>query len=58
MENKLKDSLDMILIDSGGLSLKLADTMIENVIGRLSLPLSIVPHIVINEKDYMVPMCI
>ena len=32
--------------------------MIENVIGTLSLPLSIVPLFMINKKKYMIPMCI
>lgn len=35
-----------------------SDAMIENVIGVLSLPLSIVPNFVINNKKYMIPMCI
>ena len=32
--------------------------MIENVIGKLSLPLGIVPSIKINQKEISVPMCI
>lgn len=32
--------------------------MIENVIGKLSLPLAVVPQMVINNKKYMIPMCI
>ena len=32
--------------------------MIENVIGKLSLPLAVVPSLKINEKEYSVPMCI
>jgi degradative hydroxymethylglutaryl-CoA reductase len=31
--------------------------MIENVIGKLSLPLGIVPLLQINRKQYMIPMC-
>lgn len=31
--------------------------MIENVIGTLSLPLSVVPQMMINNKKYMIPMC-
>lgn len=40
------------------MNLELADTMVENVIGKLSLPLAVVPQMVINNKNYMVPMCI
>lgn len=32
--------------------------MIENVVGKLSLPLSVVPQMVINNKSYVIPMCI
>ena len=32
--------------------------MIENVIGKLSLPLGLLPSIMINNKKYMVPMSI
>jgi hydroxymethylglutaryl-CoA reductase len=35
-----------------------ADVMIENVVGKLSLPLAIAPNFVINKKSYIVPMCI
>lgn len=43
---------------TGGLKLNVADTMIENVIGMLALPLAIVPEFVINKKKIMIPMCI
>jgi len=45
-------------LERGGLSMKAADGMIENVIGKLSLPLGIVPMLQINRKQYMIPMCI
>ena len=32
--------------------------MIENVIGKISLPLGVVPAMKINEKEYIIPMCI
>lgn len=32
--------------------------MIENVIGTLALPLSVLPEFKINHKKYMIPMCI
>jgi hydroxymethylglutaryl-CoA reductase len=43
---------------SGGLKLNIADSMTENVVGLLSLPLSVVPEFVINNKKIMIPMCI
>ena len=54
----MEKDLDRVLLQLGGLNLELADTMIENVIGTLSLPLSIVPLFMINKKKYMIPMCI
>ena len=50
--------LDYETLNTGGLNMDLADSMIENVVGILSLPLSIVPTFVINKKKYMIPMCI
>jgi len=32
--------------------------MIENVIGKLALPLGVIPSITINHKKYSIPMCI
>jgi hydroxymethylglutaryl-CoA reductase len=50
--------LDYETLRTGGLNMDLADSMIENVVGILSLPLSIVPTFVINKKKHMIPMCI
>jgi|JI61114BRNA_FD_contig_71_2251749_length_2390_multi_2_in_0_out_0_3 degradative hydroxymethylglutaryl-CoA reductase len=50
--------LNSELLQSGGLTISKADTMIENVIGRVTLPLAIAPNFVINRKSYIVPMCI
>ncbi len=49
-----------ILAMSGaaGLSEETADRMIENVIGRYSLPMGISRNFVINGKDYPIPMVI
>lgn len=58
VNGRLNNELDRVALQSGGLNLELADTMIENVIGKLSLPLGIVPQMVINNKKYMIPMCI
>ena len=49
------DANDLV---TGGLKLNVADTMTENVIGMLALPLSVVPEFVINKKKIMIPMCI
>jgi degradative hydroxymethylglutaryl-CoA reductase len=38
--------------------LGIADSMTENVIGMMSLPLSVIPEFVINKRKLMVPMCI
>jgi len=45
------------LIDSG-LSMAQADLMIENVIGRYSLPLALATNFRINDHDYLVPMVV
>jgi degradative hydroxymethylglutaryl-CoA reductase len=43
-------------LKSGGLSQESADHMTENCIGRISLPLSVVTGLILNGKEYMVPM--
>ena len=40
----------------GSLSLKIADGMIENVVGRFELPLGIATNFLVNGKDYLIPM--
>ena len=50
--------LNVPALQSGGISSQQADSMIENVIGKLSLPLGLLPSIMINNKKYMVPMSI
>lgn len=49
---------DLQALQDGGLSLAEADLMIENVIGRLSLPLGVAANFLINQKDYLIPMVI
>ena len=39
-----------------GLSLNLADMMIENVIGLMAYPFAVAPNFRINGRDYLVPM--
>lgn len=42
----------------GGLTLSYADKMIENCIGKISLPLGLGLNFKINNKDYKIPMVI
>ena len=42
----------------GSLPLKLADGMIENVVGRFELPLGIATNFQVNGKDYLIPMAV
>lgn len=42
----------------GGLSLELADHMIENCIGTVSIPLGLGLSVKVNQKTYLVPMAI
>ncbi len=42
----------------GTLSIALADSMIENVIGRFELPLGVATNFLINGKDYLIPMAV
>jgi degradative hydroxymethylglutaryl-CoA reductase len=58
IEDNKNIKLDEDLLNSGGISTEEANTMIENVIGKISLPLAIVPSLKINHKEYSVPMCI
>jgi degradative hydroxymethylglutaryl-CoA reductase len=53
----LKEPVNDNLLSSGGIDSEEGDKIIENVIGKLSLPLGIVPMILINNKKYSVPMC-
>lgn len=45
-------------LDDSGLSLAQADLMIENVIGRYSLPFAVATNFRINGRDYLVPMVV
>jgi hydroxymethylglutaryl-CoA reductase len=47
-----------ILLNTGPLSLDIADRMIENVVGTIPLPLGIATNFHINCKDYLIPMAI
>lgn len=60
--NKIAEFADLtqeekqILSDPNSLSEEIADNMIENVIGRFSLPLSVAVNFIVNGKDVIVPM--
>ncbi|MEM4830613.1 MAG: 3-hydroxy-3-methylglutaryl-CoA reductase, partial [Zestosphaera sp.] len=54
----LSDEDVRLLLKEGTLPLEIADKMIENVVGTLSLPLGIATNFLINGKDYLVPMAI
>jgi len=44
------------ILQGEGIPLELADRMIENVIGRIQIPLGIATNFLINGKDYLIPM--
>jgi len=45
-------------LSRGGLSIELANRLIENVVGVHGLPLGIAPNFQINGRDYLIPMAI
>lgn len=47
-----------LLANSGNLSEKIADSMIENVVGGMTYPFAVATNFLINGKDYLVPMVI
>ncbi len=44
------------IMDPGTLSQDMAEHMIENVIGRFSLPMAVATNFLINGKEYIIPM--
>jgi hydroxymethylglutaryl-CoA reductase len=54
----LTDEETRTLADTGGLPKEVADRMIENVVGGITIPLGIATNFRINGKDYVVPMAI
>ena len=54
------DSADAVRLQSGRacLPVKIADKMIENVIGTFGLPFGIAPNFLINGRDFLVPMVV
>ena len=49
---------DQAVLRQGGLSLALADSLVENVVGLHSLPFSIAPNFTINGRDVLAPMVV
>lgn len=49
---------DLQALEEGGLAMHEADLMIENVIGRYSLPFGVATNFLINDIDYLIPMVI
>jgi len=47
-----------VLGNTGGLPSDIANRMIENVVGGMTLPLGIATNFLVNGKDYVVPMAI
>lgn len=46
------------VLKTGGLEERIADVMVENCIGKLSLPVGIAPYFVVNGKNFIVPMSV
>jgi degradative hydroxymethylglutaryl-CoA reductase len=56
--SKILPNLDTKILQNGGLSIELADNMIENCIGTMPLPLGLGIGFKINGKNFIVPMAI
>lgn len=54
--SKLSDEEIKILGDANSLSESASDNMVENVIGRFSLPVGVALNFIVNDKEYLVPM--
>lgn len=54
----LTDEEQKLLKKSGALDLKIADRMIENVVGTFPLPLGLATNFVIDGKEYIIPMAL
>ncbi len=47
-----------LLQNTGSLPMDMADRMIENVVGAISIPLGVAVNFLINKRDYLIPMAI
>ncbi len=54
----LTDEEAKTLSNTGGLPAEVADRMIENVIGGITVPMGIATNFMINGKDYLIPMAL
>jgi hydroxymethylglutaryl-CoA reductase len=54
----LTDEEAKTLSNTGGLPAEVADRMIENVIGGITVPMGIATNFAINGKDYLIPMAL
>lgn len=54
----LTDDEAKLLSSPGGLGMDIANIMVENVIGAISLPLGVATNFKINGRDYLIPMAI
>ncbi len=54
----LSDEEVKVLANTGGLPGDVANRMIENVVGGMTLPLGMATNFLVNGKDYIVPMAI
>lgn len=55
---KVSPDVDTELLNHGGLELSRADSMVENCIGKISLPVGLGLNFLINDKKYQVPMAV
>jgi hydroxymethylglutaryl-CoA reductase len=54
----LTDDESRAIADTGGLPPDVADRMIENVIGGITIPMGVAVNFRVNGKDYLVPMAL
>ena len=55
---ELSDEECTLLQNTGSLPMEMADRMIENVVGAITMPLGIGVNFLINNRDYLIPMAI
>lgn len=50
------DDLKSLFLNTGNLSPELADQLIENAVGTMNIPVGVATNLLIDGKDYLVPM--
>jgi hydroxymethylglutaryl-CoA reductase len=58
LQERLGLSADEIRAFDGGIDAAGADHLIENVLGTYGLPLGVALNVRVNDRDYLVPMCV